>query len=177
MRTQKSESFFSLTKFFRTYILSHYFIFRQTTPTEFSICPWTKSYYIKIQFSSGCFLICLHLLVFKQPSCCRVIVSSPDQTMLYLATESHELHCQSFLYCWDCNGLSCKWMINSKRKCLRSWNLYIRSEVPSLWIYSVLPAAQELQVCVVLWPFPFHLLQCLQNMRDREAKLNKKYRM
>lgn len=97
----------------------------------------------------------------------------PD--MQYSVTESHELHCQS--YCWDCSGLSCKWIVNSKRKCLRSWNLYIRSEVPSLWIYSVLPAVQELQVYVVLWPFPFHLLQCLQNTRDREEKLNKKYRI
>lgn len=94
-----------------------------------------------------------------------------------LATESHELHCQSFLYHWDCSVLCCKCMVNLKRNCLRSWNLYIRSEVPSLWIYSVLPAVQEPQVCVALWPFPFHLLQCLQNTRDREVKLNEKYRM
>lgn len=99
----------------------------------------------------------------------------PD--MQDLATESHELHCQSFLYHWDCSVLSCKCMVNLKRNCLRSWNLYIRSEVPSLWIYSVLPAVQEPQVCVALWPFPFHLLQCLQNTRDREVKLKKKYRM
>lgn len=174
--------------------LFYWCIFRQTSSMQFSICLWTKSYYINNTSNKNNLLLLLSYnyslldaFYFVCIFCSLNSLMTLDQLfqsdcfliwsdMQHLAIESHELHCQSLLHSWDCRGTSHKQIANSKRKCLHSWNLYIRSEVPSLWIYSVLPAVQELQVYVVLWPFPFHLLQCLQNTRDREGKLNKKYR-